>query len=888
MNAVVGRCLPALLVVASATLVAAPAEARSCDQVTGLITTTAPQAGAVLTLPSALTGAAIPTDAVKVSQAGNPVPVLSWRHGDRAFTDVMVVVDTSAAAAASIDVTRRVLTAFLTALPAATSVGVLSAGDSPGVVRERAPGPVDAAVVGATLVPAGAGPGVLRDAVKSALDDLPASAVRSQHVVLIGGGTDVSSTTTWDDLQVRLAARGVALDVIDAGAAPSLPEALPQCPSGPAAADPEGFGRSVATAIADSRRLTLGPIGAGAVSVTVTVGEVTAAGQLLRRGPVSGTQAAVPTAPRSASTVDGSTLLQSLLLGLVGLLLLVVVLNLLTGRGSAVRRTVHEIAWTVRAQYAERGAPDERRRAPRAELQRIRADAWQDLLAVWGDAPSSREVAERAARDEDRARTAAWEHEQAEAERLVGRERAAGRRDRAYRRALELMALERADREHLRLAQGDVGADRVQPSDWVEDGTLAAPDIVIPAYRAKLVAENRKADAARAAAAAIVQAQEAEEAAARARAARQEAEQAAQAARSSAASDRLATADAVTRRRLAEEEAAAAAAEAVAAEALADEARLARQAALREAAAGGSRPTGAGPRTPAKRAARKRPAAKPAAGPARDDRATPGTGASNGSPASPAPDDDVIDLRPTGAPRTGTPGSAEAVLALHAPRTRVTMSIAPSVTQPVAPPGAPGAASVVSRAPTRLSSETHPPTPAAALAVPAVAIAAGHHASLSAVRAAPVLVLVALLGRPLVHPDVWLGTSSAPRLVVLLLGVLTAVSGVRLLRAAARPAAVRPVHLERTAGLAAAAAEAVRRLHAADWDPATTWADFESTTGVVVPPDLRDLIGFRPDADALLHHLALEEPAAPPAGSRPDGRAGLVLVLLGASAVLLV
>ncbi len=881
MKAVVGRCLPALLVVASATLVAAPAGARSCDQVTGLITATTPQAGAVLTLPSALTGAEIPTDAVKVSQAGNPVPVLSWRRGDPAFTDVMVVVDTSAAAAASIDVTRRVLTGLLTALPAATSVGVLSAGDSPGVVRKRAPGPVDAAVVGASLVPAGAGAGVLRDAVKSALDLLPASAVRSQHVVLIGGGTDVSSATSWDALHDGLLARGVALDVIDAGAAPSLPEALPQCPSGPATVDPEGFGRSVGTAIADGRRLTLGPIGAGAVSVTVTTGGVTAAGQLLRRGQVPRIQTAVTPAPRSASTVDGSTLLQSLLLGLIGLLLLVVVLNLLTGRGSAVRRTVREIAWTVRAQYAERGAPDERRRAPRAELQRIRADAWQDLLAVWGDAPSSREVAERQARDEDLARTAAWEHEQAEAERLVGRERAAGRRDRAYRRALELMALERADRERLRLAQGDVGAEQVQPSDWVEDGTVSAPDIVIPAYRAKLVAENRKADAARAAAAAIVQAQEAEEAAARARAAREEAEQAAQAARSAAASDRRATADAVTRRRLAEEEAAAAAAEADAAQALADEAFEARQAALREAAAGGSRPTGAGPRPPAKRAARKRPAAKPPAGPAREDRATPGTGASNGSPVSPAPDDDVIDLRPTGAPRTGTPGSSEAVLALHAPRTRtqVTMSIAAT---------APGAMPLDSREPTRLSSEIRPPTPTAAAAVPAGVIGAGHRASLSTVRAAPVLVLAALLGRPLVHPDVWLGTSSAPRLVVLLLGVLTAVSGVRLLRAAARPAATGTVDLERTAGLAAAAGEAVRRLHAADEDPATTWADFERTTGVVVPASLRDLIGFRPDADVLLRHLALEEPTVPPSGSRPDGRAGLALVLLGAGALLLV
>ena len=168
------RCALAGLVAAPLALVAVvagpvgPASARSCGDLTVVVTeTTADRTEALVTLPAALTGRPVPASALALTQGGLDVPVLAIGPGAAADTDVVVVLDTAARSARVAGAARSAATALLRALPAAVSAGLVTTGGSAAVAHSLET-PAGAAVPAAEATRA-AGARALFDAIRLAV-----------------------------------------------------------------------------------------------------------------------------------------------------------------------------------------------------------------------------------------------------------------------------------------------------------------------------------------------------------------------------------------------------------------------------------------------------------------------------------------------------------------------------------------------------------------------------------------------------------------------------------------------------------------------------------------------------------------------------------------------
>ena len=256
------RCALAGLVAAPLALVAVvagpagPASARSCEDLNVVVAqSTADRTEALVTLPAALTGRPVPADALALSQGGLDVPVLSLGPGSGADTDVVVVLDTAARSAPVAAAARAATTALLGGLPAGAGAGLVTTGGS-ATVAHALDTPASAAVP-AVEAARPSGQGALLDAILMAVGELPTNPRRQQHVVVVAAGPDESSAADWEAAQSLVARRGVALDVLDLASVPSLPDAGAQCPGQVPAADAAATGATLATQIADRRRLVL-------------------------------------------------------------------------------------------------------------------------------------------------------------------------------------------------------------------------------------------------------------------------------------------------------------------------------------------------------------------------------------------------------------------------------------------------------------------------------------------------------------------------------------------------------------------------------------------------------------------------------------------------------
>ena len=234
----------------------APAVARDCTDLAAAATTTGGRTQVLLSLPSALTGVALAATDVSLVQDGLDLPVLSVADVPATATDVVVVVDSSSASAPAADGVRAATAALLQGLAAPTRVAVLSTGDAPTVVQPLVRGPRAALPALADLAPHGAND--LVDTLLAGIRLLPAVPGRQQQVVVVAAGADSGSASSWGAARELLVRRGVALDVVDLGASPSLPRAGAQCPGTVEAAGAAGAARTLAQQLQD-RRLVLVP-----------------------------------------------------------------------------------------------------------------------------------------------------------------------------------------------------------------------------------------------------------------------------------------------------------------------------------------------------------------------------------------------------------------------------------------------------------------------------------------------------------------------------------------------------------------------------------------------------------------------------------------------------
>ncbi|MBA2768174.1 MAG: VWA domain-containing protein, partial [Sporichthyaceae bacterium] len=398
--------LRALLVVAMAgawvSSAAGPASARSCDELTGLVTVTSGRTEVVLALPRQLEGRPLRPAAVTVTQGGDDVPVRAVERSSPALMDVVVVLDASARLGPVEEEGKRAARTLLSALPPAVSAAVVATGRSPVVVRALRPGPRDAVAALAGLTPGGRA--ALNDAMILAVQQFPADPVRQQHVVVLAAGPDAASGQGWDSVQSLLQRRGVSLDVIDLTSARSVPDAGPQCPvrreSGGgvagSAASAEEAAAKVAASILDRRRVILPELDpAPPLLVTVEIGGVSRSTTLARRGDPAADSVGLRRTRHAA--VGSEALVLALLLGLVAISVFLVLILWRTERGKISRRAAGAVLAAGWQRVGERGVPDEARRIPRAEGRRRLADAWHDLDAVMADGPSARAVAEQEA-----------------------------------------------------------------------------------------------------------------------------------------------------------------------------------------------------------------------------------------------------------------------------------------------------------------------------------------------------------------------------------------------------------------------------------------------------------------------------------------------------------
>jgi hypothetical protein len=353
----------------------------------------------------------------------------------------------------------------------------------------------------------------------------------------------------------------VALDVLDLAPPPSLPEAGAQCLGAVSAETAGEAGAALATRIADRRLLVLPPIDATSpVQATLSYDGITGSTVLERRGAPTDSQRPVQRAEPSGQLGVG-TLVLAFLIGLVGLAVLALALTARSQRGARVRAAAGEVVQARLAQIRERKVPDEQRHVPRAEARRRRLDAWQDLNAELGGAPTARDLAEHAAWEEQFARLAAARHEAVLRERDEAKNRAVERKERHQRRAELEFAEERALRDSMALrgtplpeASGPLAdAERAQLAAVVEaNRTLAGVRAAAEEATARRLAAEQAAEEA-----AALAGQE-EAAAAAAQRERQAAEQAAAAAEQTATYERQLAGEASAARLAAEDEARAA------------------------------------------------------------------------------------------------------------------------------------------------------------------------------------------------------------------------------------------------------------------------------------------------------------------------------------------
>jgi hypothetical protein len=584
---------------------ASPATARDCGALGASATTTGGRTQVLLSLPSAMTGAPLRTPDISLQQDGLDLPVLSVAVVPAGAADVVVVVDSSAAAGPAADRVRAATTALLQGLPAQTRVAVLGTGGSPAVVQDLVRGPRAAVPAVARLEPAG--PNALVDTLLAGLRLLPADPGRQQQLVLVGAGADSGSAASWPAARQLLVHRGVAFDVVDLGSSASLPGAGAQCPGLVDGGDAAAAGLTLAKHLAD-RRLVVVPTvtGTSPVQVSVSHAGTTVSTTLATRADAPGPARE----PRSASGEGAAglgTLVLALLVGLLGLLVLLLVTAGRSARGAAVRAA-------LRASRAA-GQPG----LPAAEAVRRRADARVDLQAALGTGPTARELAEVAAYAEAAVRAQEEAQHRAAEERAAAYARAAERRERARRGAEVRAETDRAAREattrldRLRplpttgLAGADPDAMSVlaEAEHAVTAQRLAAQEAMTRRAEAERLADEAEARAERervaavaaqqsreaaetAAAEALARAEEEVRTAGAASKARNAAEKQAKAAAAEAAEERRAAEDAVARRMVAEAQAAEAEAAqdaAVHRELAALEAAEAAEAARREAVA---------------------------------------------------------------------------------------------------------------------------------------------------------------------------------------------------------------------------------------------------------------------------------------------------------------
>ena len=447
--------LRALLVVAMAgawVSTAGPVSARSCDDLTGLVTVASGRTEVVLALPRQFEGRPLRPSAVTVTQGSRDVSALAVERSSPALIDVVVVLDTSVRVRRVEEESKRAAKSLLSALPQQVGSAVIATSPAPVMVQALTPRPRDAAAKIDELKPGGAG--ALNDAVILAVQQLPADPVRQQHVVVLAAGPDTQSTQDWASVRSLLDRRGVSLDVIDLTSSRSMPEAGTQCPmptesAGGGAA--EVAAAKVAASILDRRRIVLPEVDPGApLRVTVAFGGVSRSATLTRRGDSAVDSVAVRRTPHSA--VGSEALVLALLLGLLAISAFLLLNLWRTERGRTIRRAAVAVLSAALQRFGERGVPDEARRIPRAEGLRRLAYAWHDLDAVIADRPSARTVAEQEAHLEDDQRRVAEKRDAALRQRVFGRDLAVQRREHAVSRAQEVMAVERARRQRVLLA----------------------------------------------------------------------------------------------------------------------------------------------------------------------------------------------------------------------------------------------------------------------------------------------------------------------------------------------------------------------------------------------------------------------------------------------------
>ena len=132
------------------------------------------------------------------------------------------------------------------------------------------------------------------------------------------------------------------------------------------------------------------------VLATLTHDDINVSTIMDRRGDLSVSEPTIQDPDSSLGTGFG-TLAAALALGLAGFLVVLMAAFGRSTRGSHARRAMKAFAGSVRHGVGERGVPDEQRKVPRTEVRRIRVDAWQDLNAAFGSAPTARAKAEDAA-----------------------------------------------------------------------------------------------------------------------------------------------------------------------------------------------------------------------------------------------------------------------------------------------------------------------------------------------------------------------------------------------------------------------------------------------------------------------------------------------------------
>lgn len=443
------RALAAASLVAALLAVPATAWARSCEQLTGVVTSGSQPVEILLLPPPGWAGTTFSDGAVTVQQDGRDLPVVDLRSSPSRLLDVVVVLDVSAAAAQQLPAVRDTAQSLIAGLPPKSSVAVVTTGDRPALAHPLDP---DLAAASAAVGRADAGgPPRLLDALNRAIQEHRLDPARQQHVVAIATGPDRGSVVEWPAAAGAMQRRGITFDLIDLGPKRALPAAGPQCSAqdGPAVA-PEQAGRDLATSVISAYRLSVQDADTTQPLIVTLSRDGQVASTILR--PRGSTAVVGSELGGSGPTVAGiGVLLAGILLGFAMLLVVVLLVLWRTPQGALIGAAARTMVGAWWAAHGERRVADERRQVPRAEGRRRLADARHDLSAAILGSATARDEAEVAAYEEEQSRQAAAAREQAARDRRAGRDRAVRRRELALLRGRELMAVQRARDERLQL-----------------------------------------------------------------------------------------------------------------------------------------------------------------------------------------------------------------------------------------------------------------------------------------------------------------------------------------------------------------------------------------------------------------------------------------------------